>query len=65
MISRRQYLLGSAAVAAASQAGAQGAPRNIVISSANGLAACKRAMEYLHAARENLDAVIAGVSNIE
>jgi N4-(beta-N-acetylglucosaminyl)-L-asparaginase len=62
MISRRDYLLGSAGMAAASQVSAQGAPRNIVISSANGLAACKRAMEYLVAGRDTLDAVIAGVN---
>lgn len=54
--------MGAAMTAAASQAGAQGAPRNIVISSANGLAACKRAMESLEAGRDTLDAVIAGVN---
>jgi N4-(beta-N-acetylglucosaminyl)-L-asparaginase len=62
MISRREYLLGSATMAAASHVSAQAAPSNIVISSANGLAACKRAMEYLVAGRDTLDAVIAGVN---
>jgi N4-(beta-N-acetylglucosaminyl)-L-asparaginase len=66
MVSRRQYLLGSAALAAASQSGlAQGAPRNIVISSGNGLRACRKAMEYLQAGRDTLDAVIAGVNIVE
>ena len=59
---------GSAALAAAAAAGAQtGAQgkRPIVISSANGQAACKRAMEMLHSGADTLDAVIAGVNIIE
>lgn len=62
MVSRRQYLLGSAAIAAASQVSAQGAPKNIVVSSGNGLRACKRAMDTLRQGRDTLDAVIAGVN---
>ena len=60
MITRRQ-VLGSAALAAAA-AQAQAAPRNIVISSWNGLRACAKAMEMLHAGKDTLDAVIAGVN---
>jgi len=61
-------MTGTAALAAAAagggQASAQGA-RPIVISSANGLAACKRAMEMLHSGADTLDAVIAGVNIVE
>ena len=39
--------------------------RPLVISSANGLAACKRAMEMLQAGEDTLDAVIAGVNIVE
>jgi N4-(beta-N-acetylglucosaminyl)-L-asparaginase len=59
---------GTAALAAAAAGGgpasAQGA-KPIVISSANGLAACKRAMEMLHSGADTLDAVIAGVNIVE
>jgi N4-(beta-N-acetylglucosaminyl)-L-asparaginase len=54
----RRALLASAALPAAMQA----APKNLVISSDNGLRACARAMELLHAGRDTLDAVIAGVN---
>lgn len=67
MLNRRQLMTGTAALAAAAggaQGFAQGA-RPIVISSANGLAACKRAMEMLRAGADTLDAVIAGVNIIE
>lgn len=68
MISRRQLMTGTAALAAAAagggQASAQGA-KPIVISSHNGLAACKRAMEMLHSGADTLDAVIAGVNIVE
>jgi len=40
-------------------------PRPLVISSANGPAACKRAMEMLQAGEDTLDAVIAGVNIVE
>ena len=39
--------------------------RPLVISSGNGLAACKRAMEMLQAGEDTLDAVIAGVNIVE
>jgi len=56
--------MGSALLPAARVAGAA-APKNIVISSANGLQACARAMEYLQANRDTLDAVVAGVNIVE
>ena len=62
MVSRRNWMLGSAALAAGSTLGAQTAPRNIVIASSNGLRACSRAMELLTAGQDTLDAVIAGVN---
>ena len=49
---RRDMLLATAALPAAAvsfQQGGSGRPKNIVISSANGLAACKRANEILQA----------------
>lgn len=56
---RRAVLAGSAMLAAAP---AQSTPRQIVISSENGLRACARAMEILKAGGDTLDAVIAGVN---
>ena len=38
------------------------APKNIVIASGNGVGACARAMDYLKAGKDTLDAVIAGVN---
>jgi N4-(beta-N-acetylglucosaminyl)-L-asparaginase len=67
MISRRKWLTNSAAMAASSavpMAMAAG-PKNIVISSANGLIACARAMQLLNAGRDTLDAVVAGVNMVE
>lgn len=68
MIRRRDLMTGTAALAAAAagagQASAQG-KRPIVISSANGLAACKRAMDMLRSGADTLDAVIAGVNIVE
>jgi len=65
MISRRQLIQGSAALAAgAGQALAQGS-KTIVISSANGRAACKRAHEMIESGADTLDAVIAGVNIVE
>src|SRR5260370_33495676 len=67
-ISRRDWMRSSAALTAAAAAGplalAQGA-KQIVISSANGLQACKKAMEMLKANADTLDAVIAGVNIVE
>ena len=68
MLSRRDWIRGSAALAAAAAAGqearAQG-PKNIVISSSNGRAACKRAMEVIQGGGDTLDAVVAGVNIVE
>ena len=60
-------MLSGAALAGAAQSGmAQGSgPKNIVISSANGLAACAKAMEMLKGGGDTLDAVIAGVNILE
>jgi N4-(beta-N-acetylglucosaminyl)-L-asparaginase len=60
-LSRRHLMLGAAAVPGAVPA-AQPRPKNIVISSANGVRACARAMELLRAGGDTLDAVIAGVN---
>jgi len=65
---RRDWLLSTTAGAAASMAGAaaaQGAPRPIVISSANGLHACAKAMEILKGGGDTLEAVVAGVTTVE
>jgi N4-(beta-N-acetylglucosaminyl)-L-asparaginase len=67
MLNRREWLLNSAALAAspalAQPAGAGG--KRVVISSANGLASCKKAMEMLQQGADTLDAVIAGVNIVE
>src|SRR5579883_2219591 len=60
-ISRRAMVAGPAALAAAG-APAAAVARNLVISSANGLRACARAMEILKSGGDTLDAVIAGVN---
>src|SRR5258708_1695904 len=68
MISRRQMMTGSAAFAAAAGGGGQALAQGrkpMVISSANGLAACKHAMEMLQSGADTLDAVIAGVNIVE
>ncbi len=67
MISRRDCLRVPAALTAAgaSTLTAQPAPKNIVISSANGLRACKRAMEVIQAGGDTLDAVVSGVNIVE
>ena len=62
MINRRQWLAGSAGMAAASAA-QNGAARNIAISSSNGLQACARAVQMLQAGNDTLDAVVAGVGD--
>ncbi len=58
MFNRRQWMLGSAALAAQAQPG----PRNIVVSSSNGLRCCTRAMEFLKKGEDTLTAAIAGVN---
>lgn len=65
MISRRNLMLTGAALAAA-QSQVRAAPtKNIVISSGNGRAACKKAREMLDQGADTLDAVIAGVNIVE
>jgi N4-(beta-N-acetylglucosaminyl)-L-asparaginase len=64
MINRRQLILNSALLPAAAGV-AVAAPRSIVISSANGLRACARAMDQMKAGKDTLDAVIAGVNIVE
>ena len=55
----------AAAAAAGGAASAQSGRRPMVISSHNGLAACKRAMEMIQSGADTLDAVIAGVNIVE
>jgi N4-(beta-N-acetylglucosaminyl)-L-asparaginase len=65
MWTRRHWMVGTASLAAASQAVSQtrsGGPKNVVISSGNGLRACSKAMEMLKSGADTLDAVIAGVN---
>ncbi len=64
-MNRRQWLLASALAPAARLASSPAAGKDIVISSANGLAACARAMESIKAGKDTLDAVIAGVNLVE
>jgi N4-(beta-N-acetylglucosaminyl)-L-asparaginase len=67
-LSRRNWMKGSAALTAAAAAGPLALaqiPRNIVISSANGLQSCRKAMELLRSGADTLDAVIAGVNIVE
>ncbi len=73
MMNRREWVLGSAAAAAtvgsasANQVGANsgGGKKPVVISSANGMAACAKAVEMLNSGADTLDAVIAGVNIVE
>jgi N4-(beta-N-acetylglucosaminyl)-L-asparaginase len=69
MINRREWILSSAAVAATASAAAanqsEANKRPIVISSANGRAACAKAMEVLKSGGDTLDALIAGVNIVE
>src|SRR5438477_2925416 len=68
MVNRREWLLGSAAVAASANVAAnqgEGSKKPVVISSANGRAACAKAMEMLKSGADTLDAVIAGVNIVE
>jgi N4-(beta-N-acetylglucosaminyl)-L-asparaginase len=66
MINRREWLLSSAALASSSAVAAPtGGGKRIVISSANGLAACKKAVEMIGQGADTLDAVIAGVNIVE
>src|SRR6202035_860667 len=69
MINRREWMMGSAAIAATANAPAAnqggGSKTPVVISSANGRAACAKAMEMLKSGADTLDAVIAGVNIVE
>ncbi len=68
MMNRREWLVSSAALGASGGAFAQvtgAAPKRVVISSANGLAACRKAREMVDSGADTLDAVIAGVNIIE
>jgi N4-(beta-N-acetylglucosaminyl)-L-asparaginase len=66
MINRREWIFSTAGMAAAAGSGmAQGPRKNIVISSGNGLAACKKANGMISAGADTLDAVVAGVNIVE
>ena len=54
-----------AAGAAASAAAQSGGARNVIVASGNGLNACAKAMDFLKAGKDTLDAVIAGVNLVE
>jgi len=62
---RRDWILSSAALPAPAAAWQAASPKNIVISSANGLQACAKAMEIVKAGGDTLDAVVAGVNIVE
>src|SRR6202521_1498381 len=68
MISRRDWMRNSAALAAVAAGGPLAkadAPKNMVISSANGLVACRKTMDMLKSGADTLDAVVAGVNIVE
>src|SRR4051812_4265039 len=66
MISRRDWMKSSAALAAAAQSGrAATGPKNISISSGNGMAAVAKAVQMMKSGADTLDAVIAGVNIVE
>jgi len=64
---RREWLLTNAAWPLAARAAQppQATGKNLVISSANGLKACARAMEVLKAGGDTLEAAVAGVTLVE
>ena len=63
---RRDWILSGAALPAAAAAMQTAAPKNIVISSANGVqACCAKAMDIIKAGGDTLDAVVAGVNIVE
>ena len=61
---RRDWLAMNAALPLAARA-AQAGPKDLVVSSANGLKACARAMEVLKAGGDTLEAAVAGVTLVE
>jgi len=58
-------MIGAAALPLAPQVVGQSRPKDIVVSSANGVAACARAMQVIQSGGDTLDAVIAGVNLVE
>ena len=60
--SRRAAILGAASLPVIRVVTAQPRRRNIVISSANGVAACAKALEMIQSGSDTLDAVIAGAA---
>src|SRR5258706_14216335 len=64
-LSRRAIMLGAATLPLAQNLVAQARPKNLVISSGNGMAASAKAMELIKAGKDTLDAVIAGVNIVE
>ena len=62
MVSRRNWMTSVAALPAVAQAQTAVKPKNIVISSSNGVECCNIAMSWLRAGKDTLDAVIAGVN---
>src|SRR5579872_6516061 len=64
-MTRRDWMLTTAALSSAASTAAQPSSKNMVISSANGGPACARAMEMLKAGADTLDAVITGVNILE
>src|SRR5436190_23983639 len=65
LFSRRAAMLGAAALPLVRAVKGQTRPKNIVISSANGVRSCAKAMDILRAGGDTLDAVIAGVNIVE
>ncbi len=65
LFSRRAAVLGAAALPLVRVIKGQTRPRNIVIASSNGVAACAKAAEMIRAGADTLDAVIAGVNIVE
>src|SRR5712671_945013 len=64
-LSRRAVMLGAATLPLAPQVVAQVRPKQLVISSGNGVTACAVAMDWIRAGKDTLDAVIAGVNTVE
>ncbi|MBK5291271.1 MAG: N(4)-(beta-N-acetylglucosaminyl)-L-asparaginase [Acidobacteriia bacterium] len=62
MMKRRDWITGTAALAAQAAVAQTGGGKNVVIASANGLRACAAAAEILKRGGDTLDAVIAGVN---
>src|SRR4051812_20080086 len=60
--SRRAAMLGAAVLPMIRVAKGQAKPKNIVISSSNGVRACAKAMDVIKSGGDTLDAVIAGVN---